>query len=669
MEEEEELEAEVKKQRKMTASDVGQLAATMRASGSSKLWYDGHGQEDPEDRRQAVMLNFGDAVAAHGEGNLLQGQGAMADLDLANLREVKLPAASAAATSDLESGGAPAKEEPVEESMEARLGRNQACSASKLQEAQHKHEHEQNTLQEAMAASQSSFMTKRNRWGRNMETTYRKLELDVQNEIQLCEAALLEFGSKEELTIFARELSLLKSRAYVLNLVDGHPCQDEKAAEQALADHLRSYTSKDATSSTSASISGPGESDARRLANAPPCFGWENLVPLAFLKSKSALPQDVESQTELTTFGQALAKHTSAINHLVKSMKTSLGDLYGARVGRRQELQKRKADAVREEAKRQKMMNSDDRSQSRSHDDARQVDGAPGPFDWQPGQDHKIKVMPLDDFRRCSAAALESPVLVTGVPLLATLIKEDNIQKKEVSDGWSTFRAHPEMSRAQLRQKILDEGLAINVKSAMVGALPPMVNNTVPADVGLAQQVDAFLTPDIWLRAAGTESANLESGVAACVRYNFAGSRKVVLTRFSRAGQHVRTLKGPRALRQPISALMTTTWLQSAKPLDIEQAIQASVEIWGGTIGPGEMLYLPSGYIKIERTMGEESCGLRMGWLFRQERGAVPEMKAIVADLLTMGRKNALVNAPLAIKESELPAPGALARTAARKES
>ena len=70
--------------------------------------------------------------------------------------------------------------------------------------------------------------------------------------------------------------------------------QVQKTPQSAFDECIRSFTAKDDTSSTAAG-SVDGKSDSQRLAAAPPCFGWNNLVLLSSLKQKHEVPNSVDS--------------------------------------------------------------------------------------------------------------------------------------------------------------------------------------------------------------------------------------------------------------------------------------------------------------------------------------------------------------------------------------
>ena len=50
------------------------------------------------------------------------------------------------------------------------------------------------------------------------------------------------------------------------------------------------------------------------------------------------------------------------------------------------------------------------------------------------------------------------------------------------------------------------------------------------------------------------------------------------------------------------------------------------------------MIWLPTGFVRVDKVMAHDNAGLRMSVLVREEKFAMEEMKAMVADLLNMGK-------------------------------
>ena len=58
----------------------------------------------------------------------------------------------------------------------------------------------------------------------------------------------------------------------------------------------------------------------------------------------------------------------------------------------------------------------------------------------------------------------------------------------------------------------------------------------------------------------------------------------------------------------------------------LSEAVDAGVQIFTFSVGPHEGLWLPSGFLKCERTGPEESMGVRMTTFLAEEIGMLPEL-------------------------------------------
>lgn len=226
--------------------------------------------------------------------------------------------------------------------------------------------------------------------------------------------------------------------------------------------------------------------------------------------------------------------------------------------------------------------------------------------------------------------------------------------KKEINDNLSQFRAHPDKARCQLKGDFTDMALRATLVRHLRAMLPELGGITLAGDsddtVKARAQLDKLCMPDMWMRSAGSETSNLELGCLACIRYQIQGSRMLVCARFSELGAYARSLRGPKAMRQPANAAETSQWLKTASPERLAAALEAGVKIFVGVVGPSEMVYLPSGYIRCDRAVGlageksvSEVYGVRMSTPFRGEPGAKQEFSTALADLLTLGKRNTVL--------------------------
>lgn len=130
-------------------------------------------------------------------------------------------------------------------------------------------------------------------------------------------------------------------------------------------------------------------------------------------------------------------------------------------------------------------------------------------------------------------------------------------------------------------------------------------------------------------------------------------------------------MRGPKAMKLPASASTTSQWLRTATPDKLQAAVEAGMQIFVGVVGPSELLYLPSGYIRCDRAVGvageatttaNEVYGVRLTTAFQHEDEARPEFSAALADLFTLGKRNVLLSALVksaASAASPAPFPGA----------
>ena len=115
-------------------------------------------------------------------------------------------------------------------------------------------------------------------------------------------------------------------------------------------------------------------------------------------------------------------------------------------------------------------------------------------------------------------------------------------------------------------------------------------------------------------------------------------------------GSFVRQIKGQRAWKQAISTIATSSWLEAASPTALGEALQAGVKIYSASIGPDEMLWMPTGFMKVERIGPELSVGLRRSVLYTEDEQFVAAAAAVKADLLNMSKVNAALNLATEIK-------------------
>ena len=163
----------------------------------------------------------------------------------------------------------------------------------------------------------------------------------------------------------------------------------------------------------------------------------------------------------------------------------------------------------------------------------------------------------------------------------------------------------------------------------------------------------ASVAPD-WARHPNGTICAMETGSFATLRFCFEGTRTIRCARFTSLGQHVRNLKGPRVWKQPISTLAVKTWLEAASPTTVDEAVAAGVDVFGASLGKHDLLWLPSGFMRVEHTGQMLTHGFRMAFFYKEDAHDLACFKAINADLLNMRKRNSVIEIADRLKTQEL---------------
>ena len=136
-----------------------------------------------------------------------------------------------------------------------------------------------------------------------------------------------------------------------------------------------------------------------------------------------------------------------------------------------------------------------------------------------------------------------------------------------------------------------------------------------------SRMMDALL-PSLAAMAPGQKDARLEKDGLACVKVNLQGTREVVVASLGPLRNFmVKTGIEPESLNLG----MMCAFLASATHEQILAlgAAKQEVVIWKGTVGPGDMFFLPGGFIQVQRTMaGPDVPAVRLSVVPRSPRAA-----------------------------------------------
>ena len=207
----------------------------------------------------------------------------------------------------------------------------------------------------------------------------------------------------------------------------------------------------------------------------------------------------------------------------------------------------------------------------------------------------------------------------------------------------------------------MDESLKCKVAAAMKGVFkmsPGSFFEPGEEDTKAYPKLGQMLQPDIFAMKGEKVHAVVENASLPAIKWVRSGVRQIIMMKFAHTGEYVRSKLGGVALKQPISSMGTLQWLTNCGHDKLTEYVESnpSVGIFRNTLGPGDMLYTPPGWIKLE--MGnEDSIVVRMTLIPRNSMSAfISDLRIAVADLLGQGRRNALLDFMLqvALKQFEL---------------
>ena len=243
--------------------------------------------------------------------------------------------------------------------------------------------------------------------------------------------------------------------------------------------------------------------------------------------------------------------------------------------------------------------------------------------------------------------------------LLAGLVDDETLAK-EVNDARGSFstseeRRHPLKGKGKINfiDNSLQERVASTLRDSVCGGGQPYVPEPGNLDDNF-QRLAKLLEPDIFATKGQKAHAIVENASLPSLKWTRLGVRQIIIAKFAPLGAHVRSELGGPALRQPLSSLGTIQWLTNCGPEKLSQWVEsASPRIFKSSVGPGEILYTPPGWVKLELG-NEDAIMVRMSVLpvaSLTEFGS--DLRIAAADLLAQGKKNMSLEAVLTMLAKE----------------
>eukprot|EP00959_Pyramimonas_sp_CCMP1952_P083095 1736734-Pyramimonas_sp.AAC.1 len=223
--------------------------------------------------------------------------------------------------------------------------------------------------------------------------------------------------------------------------------------------------------------------------------------------------------------------------------------------------------------------------------------------------DHRMKVVNEADFKELSLSDITVPVIVSKSESLRDYYDNTPNLQKELTDALNAYRVRPDKRSGQFHASLMQPTVHDAWKEKILMALPKgEIHDKLENEMAC---LNPLAKVEMWIRGPAAETYALEPAGVATFRYNVMGSRTVLAAPFAQIGNYIRESKGLKAMKQPVSMLATVQWLQSASPTMITQALNSGVQFYLGTVSEHESFYLPSGFVKAERSAISESTGFR----------------------------------------------------------
>jgi hypothetical protein len=154
----------------------------------------------------------------------------------------------------------------------------------------------------------------------------------------------------------------------------------------------------------------------------------------------------------------------------------------------------------------------------------------------------------------------------------------------------------------------------------------------------------ALTVPDFILLAGSRPSVSFEASCLPSLKWSIEGTKLVLLWSFSALGNHVRKLLGRVAQKKPISSAATTQWVSAATEAQLRTMLESNPGpdiFYMANVGPGDVMFIPAGYVKLEYPGSTDSLSVRWTALSCLRSAQQPgDLSACVADLTSMGKKN-----------------------------
>ena len=501
-----------------------------------------------------------------------------------------------------------------------------------------------------------------------------EMRINLQIQVEQADAAVMAFSteSSDAQNACSVEQGVVMSRLEAARVV----LSAASSADDAKVDmdtFLAKFGRGGSASEVGSSLSPPGQTYQESLARCGPCPGFQNLKAIPWMLGQAKQLKDTSasenarfsSRDALQAYVDSFELPSKAILELGKALRISCDQLYQAKMDfaslaasaatlRKKAAEKRSAADNAAEAKKTKI--------ARKQDDSRSNGCLSALFEakiFENGQ----RLAPSVDNEKVNSQPSQvdwtQPFFVSSddVEVLLGSITSDDILEKESKEAAASFLVSEERrqpSKGKGKIALMDGSLKTRISTAIKDAfkMPPSSFFELGAEEAKAQpKLVAMLEPDLFVTKSEKVHAVVENASLPTIRWVRSGVRQIIMMKFAHIAEHVRSKLGGSALKQPLSSLGTFQWLTNCGHEKLTEFVESnpSAGVFRNSLGPGDMLYTPPGWIKFE--MGnEDSIVVRMALVpVKSLPDFISDFRISAADLLAQGRKNATLDFMLAV--------------------
>lgn len=271
-----------------------------------------------------------------------------------------------------------------------------------------------------------------------------------------------------------------------------------------------------------------------------------------------------------------------------------------------------------------------------------------GIFEATPPESCKAAVIPYGDLKAALTVDAMTPFVASGIEWLQKMTQDGKLLDADVKRFKQIFgssQIRTTTGRAQIK-------IATSSVPEVVAAVRNMFSETVAKklhdvsslkDNKEASGITQLLSPTVFgladVKGISVHAA-FDMNCSPCLRINIEGSRSIMLAPFTKLGCEVRALNAKSdavQLSRPISSQAVQAWARGAAVANVNAMAEKAGMVFA-TLGPGDGIYIPPGFVVIEKPPGTsptDVIGLRVGLLFagtEQDEAAQQELRACVAD-------------------------------------